>query len=159
MIDDIEQALLSRNAIRMRELSNEASNLAALAQDKEVIDLAVASYALNKILSKVHYQAEVEELYKITKPDFDAEYMSAVLEKIKEFDMRHGFFQGDLIEKARIKIGSRLYSRGLSLTHSANLSGVTGSQILSFSGKTRVHEETESKAIIERLNVARRLFR
>ncbi|MFC2154409.1 hypothetical protein ACFLRC_02890 [Candidatus Altiarchaeota archaeon] len=159
MIDEIERALISRDAIRMRELSNEASNLAVLSQDKDVIELAVASYALNKILSKIHFQEEVEQLYREVKPDFDADYIGAVLDKIREFDLKHGLFQGDIVEKARIKIGSRLYSRGLSMTHSANLVGATGNDILAFAGKTKVHEETDTKPINQRLEVTRKLFR
>ena len=64
-----------------------------------------------------------------------------------------------IVEKARIKIGTRLYSKGLSLTHSADLSGATGVEILTFSGKTRVHEESETRPVRERLEVARKIFR
>ena len=80
-----------------------------------------------------------------------------MIEDLKEFDRTYGFFQGNVVKKARIKIGARLYTRGISLPQAAELVSVNVSDILKYTGGTQMHE-TASGSVKDRLSVARKIF-
>ncbi len=158
MIEEIKDALKNQDALKLRKLSDIFTDKAVLDQKKDVINLAIITYSFNKIFSKVHFQSKFEDLVsgaieKLDKKDFDG-----LINDIREFDKKHGHFEGNLIKKARIKIGSRLYSHGLSISSSAELVNVRISDILKYVGGTHVHESSVTISVKDRLNIARRIL-
>lgn len=157
-IEEIKDALKNRDAFKMRKLSDSFTDKAVILQDEEMIDLAIITYSLNKIFSKVHFQSKfgsliTDSIEKLEKKDF-----AGIMQDIAEFDEKYGHFEGNLIKKARIKIGSRLYSHGLSVSRSASLVNVRISEILKYVGGTHVHESSATISVKDRLNVARKIF-
>ena len=71
VIDAIEAALRNKDSIRMREISSSCSEPAVMHQSEEFVELAIISYALHKILSKIHYRAEIDELYQSIQDDLE----------------------------------------------------------------------------------------
>jgi len=158
LVNKTRAALESRDAMMLRELSREFTDEAIVSQDENVIKLAMITYAFNKILSKVHFKANDELVEKALKKLRENDF-SSILSYIDEFDKKFGFFEGTLVGKAKIKIGSRLYSRGISLSRSANLVNAKISDILDYVGNTKIHEKAVGSSLKERLETARRLFK
>lgn len=154
----LRQALAGRNPFILRELSDECVDAAFITQDKKTIDVGIISYAFHKILLKRHYQSKFGELLSGALSLLEKGDLEAIIENVKEFDREYGFFQGNVIKKARIKMGARLYTRGLSLAKAADLVSVNVSDILKYSGGTQVHEKAGGRPLQERLDIARKLF-
>ena len=157
-VRELSTALMKRNTYRLRELSDECTDAAFITQEGRVIKIGVISYAFHKIFLKRHYHSQFGQLLEGAKKKLDAGDLDGVMEDLKEFDRRHGFFQGNVIKKARIKMGARLYTRGLSLATAAELVSVNVSDILKYAGGTQVHEKTNGRSFKERLDIARKLF-
>jgi len=152
-------ALKNRNADQLREISGLCSDSAAVSQDEKILKLSLITYCFNKLLSKVHYRDKVEKLLdksieRLNYGDFDG-----VLALIEEFDRKYSFFEGSLIEKARVKIASRMYSSGLSMSQSADLLKISVSNLLEYVGVTRVHNEMTTMGAMDRLKIARTIFK
>jgi hypothetical protein len=142
----------------LRELSRELSELAVTDQSERVIDLALITYCLNKIFSKVHFQENIADLKKDVISELSRENFGGVLGIIEGFDSEYGAFEGNLVGKARIKIGSRLYSDGLSLSQSASLTGVHVSDIIEYVGETKTHERIKPASVAERFSIAKKIL-
>ncbi|MDD5111602.1 MAG: hypothetical protein PHG85_03590 [Candidatus Altiarchaeota archaeon] len=152
-------ALKKRDINELREISHQCSEEAALGQDERKIQAAIVTYCFNKLLSKVHYRDKVDELTNAsieaaTRGDFPK-----VLALIEEFDRKYSFFEGSLVQKAKVKVASRLYSSGLSIARSAELLGASVSDVLDYVGVTRVHSDVQSMTVAERLKIARSVFK
>jgi len=157
-IIEIVSAIERDDAMGLRELSHKFSGIAVTEQSGEVIDLAVITYCLNKIFSKVHFKKNLGDLKKNIVSELSREKFGAVLREIESFDKAHGAFEGNLVGKARIKVGSRLYSNGLSLSQSASLTGVQVSNILAYVGATKTHEKIKPASVKDRYNLAKTIL-
>ena len=158
LLEKLRKHLVSRDAVKLRDLSGEASDLAFITQDKDTVNIGIIAYALYKIFLKTHYQKKFEPLASNAQTKIDSGDLEGLVEEIKEFDIQHGFFQGNVVKKARIKIGARLYTRGLSLSKAAQMVSVNISDLLEYSGGTQVHEKPAKGSVKERLETARTLF-
>lgn len=158
-IDGIVEAVEREDAMTLRELSGDFSRLAVTEQSEDNINLALVTYCLNKIYSKVHFKKNWGALKKNVLAKLAASDFRGVLDEIEEFDRKYGAFEGNLVGKARIKVSSRLYSNGLSLSQAANLTSVRISDILSYVGATKTHENVKPASVSERLDVARKVLK
>ena len=157
-IHELKDALRNTDALRLRRLSDEFTDKAVISQDTETINLAMISYAFNKIFSKAHFQEKFEGLVSNALSKLEGMDLKGIMDDIREFDEKHGHFEGNLMKKARIKIGARLYSHGLSVSRSASLVNVRISDILKYVGGTHVHESLTTVSVKDRLNTARKIF-
>lgn len=165
-MDEIEEfvsrtstALKSREINDLREISHLCSEEATVKQDAKTIKIALITYCFNKLLSKVHYRDKVDKLVDQSIEKLGQGDLDGVLNAVEEFDRKYSFFEGSLIEKARVKIASRLYSSGLSISQAAELLNVGVSDLLDYVGVTKVHNEVKTMTAVERLKIARNLFK
>jgi hypothetical protein len=158
LMEKLRNYLVHRDAVRLRDLSGEAGDLAFITQEKDTVNIAIIAYALYKIFLKTHYQKKFEPLANNALNKINSGDLEGLVEDIKQFDIQHGFFQGNVVKRARIKIGARLYTRGLSLSKAAQIVSVNISDLLEYSGGTQVHEKPMKGSVKDRLNVARELF-
>jgi hypothetical protein len=106
----------------------------------------------------VHFQENIADLKKDVISELSRENFGGVLGIIEGFDSEYGAFEGNLVGKARIKIGSRLYSDGLSLSQSASLTGVHVSDIIEYVGETKTHERIKPASVAERFSIAKKIL-
>lgn len=158
-INEVLDAVSKEDAVRMRELAGYFSDEAAISQEEETINLAMITYCLHKIFIKIHMREKTESLVEATMKNLTENKLEQILEDIEKFDSEHGLFEGGLVGKARIKIASRLQSRGISVTQSASLTGAAVSDLLDYVGETRGYQHKEGKTVRERLNIARDIFK
>lgn len=157
-VDRIVSAVEAEDAMQLRELSREFSEEAVTEQSRENIDLAMITYCLNKIFSKVHFKGNLAELKQSVAAELSRGNFEAVLNEIKVFDKKFGAFEGTLVNKARVKVGARLYSKGLSLSQSASMTEVSISDILAYVGATKTHEKIKPMNVSERYAFARKIL-
>jgi len=158
LVKELRTALWQRNPYALRELSDRCADVGFITQDQDAINVGIISYAFHKILLKRHYHSKFRELLEDANRKINAGNLEGLLEDIKQFDRENGFFQGNVVKKARIKMGARFYARGMSLSRAAELVAVNVSDILKYSGGTVVSEKTDGVTVQERLEVARKIF-
>ncbi|MFC1728362.1 hypothetical protein ACFLZ7_02775 [Nanoarchaeota archaeon] len=185
MIEEIRQTILDilnevvrilevkeeKDVFEIRGLSDRTIRYASIYQDKDAISIAVVVYALFKIIerqtdmgSKV-YTLVLSHLKKakkyLWKSDFEkyGSMMRGLLKEIAEIDRKLKVYIIDVIEKAKLKKGSKIYEQGVSIGRAAELMGISQWELLSYVGKTEIAEEVPKVTSIKgRLNLVRRMF-
>lgn len=155
---ELKHVIDTKDYMGLRKLSNEYGRQAISEQTDDLIKLAMIAYCMNKVLSKAHFAKKSDKLLYYVREKLEKNDLKGTLDSIEEFDKLHGLFQGTLVGKARIKIGARLYSNGLSMTQAASLAGARISDILRYSGGTK-SDVAETRSVMDRLDVARKLFK
>ncbi len=166
-VEKIRQAFRKNDLIKLRMLSNDLIEQAALTSDPILAQLSLISYSFQKLLSKPHI-IEAEKWGEVkTRIDYSLKKASVHLNKknFKEFekeldnislkvfevDSSMGNYVANLYEKAKVKQASRAYAFGLSLRQSSNLTGANEKDLLSYIGITKIHDrEKPAKGIKER---------
>ncbi|MBD3260897.1 MAG: hypothetical protein GF334_04345 [Candidatus Altiarchaeales archaeon] len=155
----VKAAIYDADIIKLRELAGYFTDEAAINQEKQEILLAQITYCYNKIFSKIHLKDKAQELIQTTVKKIDEQKYESILKDIQEFDETHGLFHGGLVGKARIKIGSRLYSQGLSIGQAAELSDANVGDVQEYVGDTKYHEKMQGISLEERLRIARDILK
>lgn len=158
-LDELIDAVKNQDSVKLRELAGLMADDAALNQKQESIDAAVISYCLHKIFLKNHFRDISNDLLQKTLDGLSITDYHGVLNEIEIFDEEHGLLEGNLKQHAKVKIGARLHSRGLSLKLSAHLVGKKVSDLMAYVGETREYNHHHSNEggmkLAERLNTAR----
>lgn len=161
----------------LHAISDHTLHTITIYQDRDVIDVAVAIYALDKILEKEKY-AKHPKIRVFTKTILlllrDAQnnlqkndYISfagvvkELLENIQDFSKSIKFYIDDVLHFARIKKGTKLYEHGLSLGKAAELVGVAKWDLMPAIGETAIHEKPVAprEANKKRLALVEKIFR
>ncbi|MFH0862359.1 MAG: hypothetical protein V1875_04935 [Candidatus Altiarchaeota archaeon] len=158
-LNEVLDAVSKCDSVKLRELASHYSDEAAVTQEPEVIKLAMVTYCFHKIFIKMHLKEKTEALVQSTIKNLTASSFDKILSDVDEFDKKEGMFEGGLVGKAKIKIASRMQSRGISVTQSASLTGASVGDLLEYVGETRGYQHKEAKTIADRLNIARDLFK
>lgn len=180
VLDALKEAIVAIKEKRHADLhaiSDHVLHAITIYQDTEIVDVAVAIYALDKILQKEKYRTHrkmklfvktilhqlQEAVTELEKKDYE-EY-SATLKKIlssmQSFSKSIKFYIEDIMHFARIKKGTKLYEHGLSLGQAAELAGVTKWELMPAIGETAIHEQivTPKKINDRRLEFAEKIFK
>ncbi|MEM3030879.1 MAG: hypothetical protein QXH27_04045 [Candidatus Micrarchaeia archaeon] len=172
---EILDALKKMDITALRKTSNRCTNSLAIEAKKGMLELAIVSYSLAKVLEKPHFwktekwdefvsktQKKLGECAYYAKEGMEEEFGVCIegLEKgLAEAEARDRRYVKDVLFKARIKIGSTLYAQGFSLGNAAALVGVSKRDIASYAGKTMIFDRAgKTFGIAERLKKARKLF-
>jgi hypothetical protein len=158
-LSEVLDAVSKVDSVKLRELAGYYSDEAALNQAEDVIKMAMITYCLHKIFIKMHMREKTSVIVESTMKNLSQGNLDRIISSLEEFDIQNGLFEGGLMGKARIKIASRLHSRGISATQSASLTGASVGDVLDYIGETRGYQHVEGKTVVERLNVARDLLK
>src|SRR3989344_5465475 len=163
-----ESAFAGHKIVELKDISNDAIQLAALKSSHLLSEVSLIAYSLHKLLTKVHIaesgkwdalRNEIEKdlgnaLAMIGKNDFKAfeKALHGVIGGIANVDSELGNYVQGTYDKARIKQASRAYSMGISLSRAAELTGADKKELLQYIGATKMHDEEAIKfGIGERL--------
>jgi hypothetical protein len=157
-------------------LSNHMLHDASIYQDNDSISIAVVIYALAKIMHrKEHHdlrdwgRIHREKINLLSKAlnylenDKIEGYRRAVKEMLKNIgavDRKLKWYIEDVLEKARIAKGGKLYEHGLSVGKAAELLGISQYELMSYVGKTKIVDiyPEEVVPVTKRIAYAKRLF-
>jgi hypothetical protein len=168
-IEKTLNALDSRDALKLREISVAASSEAAIEGHRELMLIALVDYALSKILSKVHYQSVDDNFYRKIRRHLDKalhgskqdelRHLEAIEDMVIKLDEAEGNYEQNLIEKAQVKKASKLYEQGFSLKRAAEMTGANPTDVLDYIGGSKIHEFKGVGRNAKRLKVARGVFK
>jgi len=180
VLDALREAIAAIKEKRHADLhaiSDHVVHAMTIYQDPEIVDLAVAIYALDKILEKEKYRTQrkmkvfvrtiLEQLQKaaseLEKENYEnySDALKKILGNIEGFSKSIKFYIEDILHFARIKKGTKLYEHGLSLGTAAELAGVTKWELMPAIGETAIHEQLETPRKINehRIEFAEKMFK
>ncbi len=155
----------SGNTYRLKDLSDQVIHNSTVFQDKDSITIAVTIYSLSKI-----YQNEVDSFVvpalknatialeegKINK------YENEIKSIIKNIEKKNGqtkYYVQEVLERAQIKKGSKIFEHGISLAQVAESLGISLWDLMQYVGQTRIIDNIEQKSNMkEKLEFTRKLF-
>jgi hypothetical protein len=165
IIEESINALKQKDILKLKEISEHTIHNASIFQDKDSITIAVLIYALSKILERGienHYWFEKKlEFAKVQlikqNIDFYRKTIKEIFSQISRIDSKLKIYVQEVIEKAKIKKGAKLYYHGISIARTASVLGITQWELMNYIGKL---EEPKAAAtnIKDRLSFARKLF-
>ncbi len=176
-INETISAISEKRHADLHAISDHVLHAIVLYQDKEIVDLAVAVYALDKILETEKYRAHPKmkpfvkrmlDLLRLAKKQLQQNNFAGysgtlknILAGINSFGKSIRFYIDDLLHFARIKKGTKLYEHGLSLGKAAELAGVTKWELMPAIGETAAHEQIPArKETLEgKIKHAKKLFK
>lgn len=160
----------------LKELSNMTIHTASIVQDQYSISTAVLIYSLAKMFERSRYEKyegwvdfcresvkKLEKAYEELDHGSDEEFEETIkesLENISNIDKKLKEYVHDVLLKAKITKGSRLYEHGISLERTAYLLGISQYELMEYTGKTHI-ADVRIKVLIpakERMKTARGLF-
>ncbi len=167
VLDQSIKAIKKNDVMKLRDLSNYTIHSASLSQDSESILTAVIVYALFKIIER-HPDSEpeiVDLLVKARKQllyDNLKEYnklIKRLMRLVSRKDKKLSLYVRKVLEESNIKKGSRIYEHGISLAQAADILGVSQWELMSYVGKTKIHDFSfEEIKVKNRIDYARKVF-
>ena len=160
----------------LKDLSNMTVHTASITQDQTSITLAVVIYSLAKMFERTRYERyngwlgfckdcvsilekALEELEHGEDEAFE-ETLKEHISMINKLDLKLKEYIQDVLLKAKISKGSRLYEHGLSMERTAFLLGITQYELMDYIGKTHI-ADVRMKVLMhpkDRMKIARELF-
>lgn len=161
-----------KDIFELKELSEHTTHDASIYQDIDSVQIAIVTFALYKLLergveiSDVYYKRIDEEFHQayhaLTANDFHGynEHVQNLFFIVKKIDQRASTYIEEVVDKARITKGSKLFEHGLSAKRAAEIMGVSEWELLGYIGRTQVIEryKTGGTSAPERLRFALGLF-
>jgi len=153
----------------LSELSNHVIHDASVFQDDDSISFAILVYALSKTVQRciecgvpfAKFQGLLQEAYDALKSDDEVAYhnrIKAVFVTIKSADEKLKLYVEEVINKAKVKKGTKMHEHGISIARTAEILGIGQWELMSYVGKTRIGESLASDDVVKRVGFARRLF-
>ncbi|MBW2967526.1 hypothetical protein KY362_03495 [Candidatus Woesearchaeota archaeon] len=169
-IKKAQRLINKQDAKQLKELSDYTLHNASIFQDEDSLTIAVVIYALSKLLERWGYDTEYADQARnfLGSAQFSLEGLrmdeyhdkvKKLLEFIAAVDKQFRLYVDKAIEKARVKKGSRLHEYGISIARAAQLLETGRWELMSYVGKTRIHDEEDMlTGVVQRLDFARSLF-
>ncbi|MBW3003669.1 UPF0175 family protein [Candidatus Woesearchaeota archaeon] len=169
---DILEVREEKDILELSEVSDHVIHNASIYQDEDSISIAVLIYSVYKVIERPVYLAEsyytkITELLKAAKDYLDKDnvqnYRKAILRLFRligAIDRKLKMYIEEVVTKARIKKGSKLFEHGLSLGKAADLMGISQWELMEYIGRTHVFEkEMFVDDVKARLRFTRKLFK
>lgn len=168
ILEQIKSALRQKNPVQLKALSNKTIHDACAYQDSGSITVAIIAYTLSKLVEREDYKKirnwplfvkklegildlaikslkeENQELYQ--------EYIQKARKVLESQSISLKPYIQDVLKKAAINKGSKLYDHGLSLEQTGKLLGVSQWELADYVGQ-RAHTDVKQN---QTLNVKQR---
>lgn len=170
ILDKVGALIDQKNSGEIKNLSGQTVHNASIFQDEDSINIAVIIYALSKLIERPNVPQELYNNIKnllntahnfLEKVDFHN--YNITIEKIgsliSSFDDQLKLYIDKIMNDAQIKKGSKIHQHGISIARTAHMLGVGQWELMSYVGKTKIHDKFETRANTKkRLELARSLF-
>ena len=177
IFQEAKKAFEERNSAKLKSLSNQTNNTAALTQDPDNIAVAVIIYTLSKIIEredykklpgwdkfyKIHLDSIAKKIDALKRGDDDAfrKEIVRIREAMNSLSGRLKTYIQDVLRKASINKASKLYEHGISMEKTASLLGITLFELASYAGqKEDINvQQTRTIDVKARIKMAEDFFR
>ena len=169
ILAQVLKALQDDDTTAMLELSNHTIHDASIFQDEDSISFAVLVYALSKTIQRCkeaacsfgQFLAPLQRAHESISAGDIQKYRKCItqlLSEIRKSDQKSSIYIQEVLDKARVKKGSKMHEHGLSIAKTAELLGISQWELASYVGKTTL-QESVGKSVTERVGFARSLFK
>ena len=162
-----------KDVLELKELSDHTVHDASIYQTIDTMEMAIVVYSLYKFLDRRVPIPEklYQQLQKELATAYDSliindlhtynEHTQGLFEIIRKIDQSMPTYVQEVIDKARITKGNKLFEHGLTAKRAAEIMGVTEWELLSYIGKTTTIDKYKMGGISvkKRLGYAEELFR
>ncbi len=165
---DILKVREKKDIEELRILSEHAIEDIAVEKDLELVSVSVLLYSLYKVAASMDLNdykniiAELESVKKSLQQNQFGRYnrsMKTIFEIIRRCNVKIGEHLQDVLHAARIKKGTSLLQRGLSIGQAAGIMGLNNWDLQQYAGKSAAFEEHhEGVRADKRVQLALRLF-
>ncbi|GIU68231.1 MAG: hypothetical protein KatS3mg001_081 [Candidatus Pacearchaeota archaeon] len=160
---EVKNSLEKGDVAKIKSLSDQTTNSAALTLDPDNIAAAVIVYSLSKILEREQYKklpgwnsfyriysTSIDNIIKAIEKKDDLSYRKEI-EKIRNAieKISGGLKENikDVFRKASINKASKLYEHGISMEKTARLLNVSLAELASYAAEKEIYDIPESKTI------------
>lgn len=167
VFSDCVSMITSKDTTGLRDLSDHVIHNASIFQDEDSVSAAVIIYAVSKIFEKQgkidsrvtnNLRKIADTLEKNNLIQYK-ENLVSIYKTISTIDAEMKDYVEEVVGKARIKKGSRVYEHGISMSQSAQVLGTSIWELMNFVGKTRISDNfSEKYDVKKRLTIARQIF-
>ncbi len=170
VLEGIQVALFEKDALKLRELSDNTIHRSCSHQDAESITISILSYVLSKMIEREDYErfsgwnGFVEKFNNLlnvaskslkngSHKDF-ANSLSKAREALSGISEKDKIYISDLVKKACINKGSKIYEHGISLHQTAQLLGISQWELGEYVGQKNIDPgntgkmDTKKRAVI-----------
>ena len=176
LFQETKKAIEFGDTAKIKNLSDQTTNSAALTHDPDNIAAAVIIYSLSKIIEregyrnlpgwKKFYEAYISAVNKIVdalKRGDDAAYgknIDVIRRAIDNLSGKLKIYIQDVFRKASINKASKIYEHGISMEKTAHLLGITLFELASYAGEKEISDIPESATISvkQRIKFAMEMF-
>jgi hypothetical protein len=151
VLKETKESLQNRDAVKLRELSNQTIHSASVIQDAGSIALAVLIYTLSKIIERQDYSKikswdKFEKKFdswfdlsikalKDNKSDAYEKYLENARRTLTSASINYKKYIEEVLRKAAINKASKIYEHGISLGQTAKLLGITQWELSEYAGQ------------------------
>ncbi len=163
VLDEAKKALINKDAAKLRELSDRTIHSSCSYQDAGSITTAVLIYALSKLIERRDYERignwddfvrkfnfVIDRTISALKKNDNESYASNMWEARKILESVSKDFRQyvqEVIRKASINKGARIYEHGISLGQAARLLGISEWELLEYTGQSKIADMKMSDAL------------
>ena len=163
-------SLESKDSFALAALSDRAIELAAVFHDEDALGIALVTYAFGKLVSRGGEEKPLAPMILLLQTavnalssDDNSAYKKSIqrlTRHIQMVDNKINLYFQEILEKARIKKGSKLFESGFSIAAVASLLGISQWELARYVGNTTVQETQplHTLSVGKRLKIARGLF-
>lgn len=155
----------------LAKISNQVIHNASVYQDHDSVSVAVLIYALSKALqrccekSEMNYEAFSDRLQRaydaLVTDDYEGFHLQLkfLFGAVHKLDSKLKLYIQEVLDKARLKKGTKMHEHGISLARTAEIFGISRWELMDYLGKTTMPEDGIGLTVKQRLTMARSLFR
>ncbi len=169
VLEKVISCVKNKNYSTLAELSNHVIHDASIFQDDDSVSFAILIYALSKTLQRcvecgvqfAKFEGLLSEAKIAVGNDNSVLYKSKIHELfslIQSADDRLKLYIEEVIQKAKIKKGSKMHEHGISVARTAEVLGISQWELMNYVGKTWGHEVVSNEDVKKRVAVTRKLF-
>ncbi len=163
IFQETKEAITKGDVAKIRNLSNQTTNTAALTHDPDNISAAVVVYALSKIMEREDYRklpgwnnlyntyigAIDKILVALQKNDEKTfrQNIELIRNSINKSSGKLKDYIKDVFRSASINKASRLYEHGISMEKTSKLLGITQFELAEYAGKGKIPDVPEAKTV------------
>jgi len=176
IFEETKKAVELGDAAKIKNLSNQTTNTAALTHDPDNIAAAVIVYSLSKIIERENYKllpgwkkfyqiyiVAINDIINAIRKKDDESYrknIEIINSAIGKISGKLKQYIKDVFRKAKINKASKIYEHGMSMEKTARLLGITLFELASYVGEKGISEIPESKTmnVQKRVKLAMEMF-
>ncbi|PIN90694.1 hypothetical protein COU57_02810 [Candidatus Pacearchaeota archaeon CG10_big_fil_rev_8_21_14_0_10_32_14] len=176
VLSGVRKAILTRNILSLKDLSNQTIHSASIYQDTDSIAIAVVVYAMSKIIERREHEnfngceefcdkslksidKALAALQKDDKKKF-SDSLNNITKSVNKLSGNLRRYIQDVMRKSSINKASKIYEHGISLEQTANLLGISLYELASYTGQKEFSdiEQNKSISVKDRIKLVEKMF-